>query len=62
MLWAEVDQELELHGDFATWDIFVGSALSPLWNFAAVIACRIQLAVNRVLPVTRLSFKSHTVI
>lgn len=64
MLWAKIDQELELHGEFATWDVFVASDRSLLLNFAAIIACRIRLAgrINRVLPVTRLLFKSRTVI
>ena len=58
MLWARVDRELELHGEFATWDGFVGSDFSQLLNFVAIIACRIGLAINYVLPVTQLSFKS----
>lgn len=50
--------------EFATWDVFVASDRSMLLNFAAIIACRIRLAgrINRVLPVTRLLFKSRTVI
>lgn len=55
--WAKADQELELHGQFATWDVFVGSDFSQLLNFVAIIACRI-LAINCVLAVTQLPFKS----
>lgn len=62
MLWAKADQELELRGEFATWDVFVGSDFSQLLNLVAIIACRIQLAINCVLPVTPLSFKSCVVI
>lgn len=62
MLWAKADRELELQGEFATWDVFVGSDFSQLLNFVAIIACRIQLAINCVLPVTQLSFKSCIVI
>lgn len=62
MLWAEIDRELDLHGEFAAWDVFVESDLSLLLSFAAVFACTIRRAVNWLLPVTRLPFKSRTVI